>query len=104
MSPADNVYPYELNTPLFSDYTTKYRFFQLPAGEQIRYTKQGSIQFPVGTVISKTFAYPVNMTDPNQGERLLETRIEFRQKNGWFGFSYLWNKEQTEAMLCPRWK
>jgi parallel beta-helix repeat protein len=98
--PADNVYPYELNTPLFSDYTTKYRFFQLPAGEQIRYTKQGSIQFPVGTVISKTFAYPVNMTDPNQGERLLETRIEFRQKNGWFGFSYLWNKEQTEAMLA----
>ena len=98
--PAENVYPYELNTPLFSDYTTKYRFFQIPEAKQIRYSKQGPIQFPIGTVISKTFAYPVDMTDPTQGERLLETRIEFRQDDGWYGFSYLWNEEQTEATLA----
>ncbi len=98
--PTKNVYPYELNTPLFSDYTHKYRFFQIPEGEQIRYSKQGPIQFPVGTVISKTFAYPVDMTDPTQGEQLLETRIELRQQDGWYGFSYLWNEEQTEATLA----
>lgn len=98
--PAEHVYPYELNTPLFSDYTSKYRFFQIPEGKQIRYSEQGTFQFPVGTVISKTFAYPIDMTDPTRGERLLETRIEFRQDDGWFGFSYLWNEEQTEATLA----
>lgn len=98
--PAEHVYPYELNTALFSDYTTKYRFFQIPEGKQIRYSQQGPIKFPIGTVISKTFAYPVDMTDPTQGERLLETRIEFRQDDGWHGFSYLWNEEQTEATLA----
>ncbi len=98
--PAEHVYPYELNTPLFSDYTSKYRFFQIPEGKQIRYAEEGTIQFPIGTVISKTFAYPIDMTDPTRGERLLETRIEFRQDNGWFGFSYLWNEQQTEATLA----
>lgn len=98
--PAEHVYPYELNTPLFSDYTSKYRFFKIPPGKQIRYSEQGTIQFPVGTVISKTFAYPIDMRDPSQGEQLLETRIEFRRDDGWFGFSYLWNEQQTEATLA----
>ncbi len=98
--PAERVYPYELNTPLFSDYTSKYRFFQIPEGKQIRYSEEGTLQFPIGTVISKTFAYPIDMTDPTRGERLLETRIEFRQNDGWYGFSYLWNQQQTEATLA----
>jgi parallel beta-helix repeat protein len=98
--PAKHVYPYELNTPLFSDYASKHRFFKIPEGKQIRYSKEGTIQFPIGTVISKTFAYPIDMTDPSQGERLLETRIEFRRDDGWFGFSYLWNEQQTEATLA----
>ena len=98
--PAKNVHRYELNTPLFSDYTNKYRFFRIPPGQQIKYAERGTIQFPVGSVISKTFAYPVDMTDPSKGERLLETRIEFLKPEGWFGFSYLWNQEQTEATLA----
>ncbi len=98
--PAKHVYPYELNTPLFSDYTSKYRFFQIPDGKQIRYSDEGTIEFPIGTVISKSFAYPIDMTDPTLGERLLETRIEFRKDDGWFGFSYLWNEQQTEATLA----
>lgn len=98
--PAADVYAYDLNTPLFSDYTSKYRFFRIPAGTTIQYSDQGTLEFPVGTVISKTFAYPIDMTAPERGERLLETRIEFRQEGGWYGFSYLWNDEQTEATLA----
>ena len=44
---------------------SKYRFFQIPEGKQIRYSEQGAIQFPVGTVISKTFAYPIEHDRPH---------------------------------------
>ncbi len=98
--PAEGVVPYDLNTPLFSDYTTKYRFIKLPTNGEIQYRAQGVMEFPVGTVIAKTFAYPHDMRDLSRGERLLETRIELRQDEGWFGFSYVWNDEQTDAVLA----
>ncbi|MEO2047841.1 MAG: SO2930 family diheme c-type cytochrome, partial [Pirellulales bacterium] len=98
-APVDGVVPYDLNTPLFSDYTNKYRFIRIPPGTSIKYTSSGPLEFPEGTAIAKTFAYPIDMTDPAQGERLLETRIEFLRDGNWYGFSYLWNDEQTEAML-----
>ncbi len=98
--PLPGVLPYDLNTPLFSDYTSKYRFIRIPADTQIEYREEGVFSFPVGTVIAKTFSYPVDMRDASLGERLLETRIETLRAEGWYGFSYLWNQEQTEATLA----
>lgn len=97
--PAADVVPFDLNTPLFSDYTSKYRFIRIPTGTQIEYRDDEVLEFPVGTVIAKTFSYPHDMTDPSKGERLLETRIETRTESGWYGYSYQWNAEQTEADL-----
>jgi parallel beta-helix repeat protein len=97
--PASGVVPYTLNTTLFSDYTSKYRFIRIPPGSSIRYASDGPLEFPEGTVIAKTFSYPVDMNDPNQGEELLETRIEFLQQGEWYGYSYRWNDAQTEAKL-----
>ncbi|MBX3412239.1 MAG: hypothetical protein KF708_05930 [Pirellulales bacterium] len=97
--PAAGVIPYALNTPLFSDYTSKYRFVKLPAGTSATYHAEKPFDFPVGTVIAKTFAYPHDMRDPSQGERLLETRILVHEESGWVGLPYLWNEEQTEATL-----
>jgi len=97
--PVEGVVPYTLNTTLFSDHTTKYRFIRIPDKTSIQYAQQGSLDFPAGTVIAKTFAYPVDRTDPGKGERLLETRIELLRDDEWFGYSYRWNDEQTEATL-----
>ncbi len=97
--PAKGVVPYTLNTTLFSDYTTKYRFIRIPDDTSIRYTNQGTLDFPDGTVIAKTFAYRNDRSDATQGEQLLETRIEFLQDGDWFGYAYRWNEEQTEAFL-----
>jgi uncharacterized repeat protein (TIGR03806 family) len=91
---------YDLNTPLFSDYAEKRRYIRLPQGEQIEYREHGVLKFPVGTVIAKTFSYPHDMTDASQGERHLETRIELLRDEGWYGVTYLWNDEQTEASLA----
>ena len=98
--PVPGVVPYDLNTALFSDYTSKYRFIRIPADTQIEYRTNGVFEFPVGTLIAKTFSYPLDMRDGTQGERLLETRIETRRAEGWYGYSYLWNDQQTEATLA----
>jgi uncharacterized repeat protein (TIGR03806 family) len=97
--PADGVVPYDLNTPLFSDYTAKYRFVRLPAGTRARYHAGDVFDFPVGTVIAKTFASFNDLTDPSRGRRLLETRLLIHKPDGWVGLPYVWNEGQTEATL-----
>lgn len=97
--PAAGVIPYDLNTPLFSDYTAKYRFVKLPPGLQAKYADESAFELPVGAVIAKTFAMPRDLRDPQAGQRLLETRILKREDEGWTGYSYVWNEEQTEATL-----
>ena len=97
--PAEGVIPYDLNTPLFSDYTEKFRFVKLPSGQRAEYSPDGPFEFPVGTIIAKTFAYPIDARDSTKGRRLLETRILEHQADGWVGLPYIWNKEQTEATL-----
>lgn len=97
--PAEGVIPYSLNTPLFSDYAEKYRFVKLPSGTSATYHADRPFDFPVGTVIAKTFAYPHDMRDRAKGERLLETRILKHETSGWVGLPYVWNDEQTEATL-----
>lgn len=97
--PAAGVIRYTINTPLFSDYATKYRFVKLPQGASATYDETEVFDFPVGTVIAKTFACPHDMTDPSKGRDLLETRILKHDPDGWVGLPYVWNKEQTEATL-----
>lgn len=97
---ADGMQPYQLNTPLFSDYTTKHRYIRLPNGQSMTWHSTQALEFPIGTAIVKTFAYPDATDDPTPGERYLETRVEFREESGWYGYSYQWNAEQTDAELC----
>lgn len=97
--PAEGVIPYDLNTPLFTDYMAKFRFVKLPPGTAAEYDESDVFSFPVGTVIAKTFACPVDLRDPALGHRLIETRILKHDPEGWVGLPYLWNADQTEAVL-----
>lgn len=97
--PIEGVIPYDLNSPLFTDYTAKYRFVKLPKGTSAKYSADEAFDFPVGTIIAKTFAYPVDMRKPELGQRLLETRVLRHDADGWVGLPYVWNAEQNEAIL-----
>lgn len=99
-NPATGVVLYDLNTPLFSDYAEKRRFIRLPTGTQMQYRDRGVFEFPVGTVIAKTFSFPQNVRDSSQGIRIVETRIELLRTDGWYGATYVWNSEQTDADLA----
>ncbi|WP_266368978.1 SO2930 family diheme c-type cytochrome [Tellurirhabdus rosea] len=97
--PAEGVLPYGLNTPLFSDYAEKLRFVRMPEGETVAYNPDSVLGFPVGTVLAKTFYYPNDARDPAKGRRLLETRLLVHESQGWKAYPYVWNDEQTDAVL-----
>lgn len=120
------VTPYDVNTPLFSDYALKLRTYYLPDGEKMTYRNRGSFEFPVGSVISKTFFYPLKDASARDGVieawqgwngdaasldlgdyRLVETRLLVRRPEGWDALPYVWDGDDaylriTGALLPMR--
>ncbi|NQX89141.1 MAG: right-handed parallel beta-helix repeat-containing protein [Halioglobus sp.] len=90
---------YDLTTPLFSDYTNKHRFMFVPEGEQAIYRDQDVFDFPVGTVITKTFSIKADLRDKNSAETIIETRLLIHRKEGWVALPYIWDQGQTNAAL-----
>ncbi|SFE96613.1 SO2930 family diheme c-type cytochrome [Thermoflexibacter ruber] len=99
LNPSEGVIPYQLNTPLFSDYAEKQRFIKLPSGTTAQFHAIETFQFPKGTVLIKNFYYPFDVRDKSKGRRILETRLLIHQEEGWVALPYIWNEEQTEAYL-----
>ncbi len=97
--PNDGVIPYDINSPLFSDYTEKHRFVYLPKGTAADYDPREPFSFPVGSVLIKTFGYLHDIRDASKGERVIETRLLMHTTEGWVGNAYLWNADTTEATL-----
>jgi len=97
--PNGRVTPYALNTPLFSDHAAKHRYLFLPPGSTVGYRVRGVLDFPVGTALIKTFAYPAHMRAPGRDERFLETRLLVRKASGWVALPYVWNADGSEAVL-----
>jgi uncharacterized repeat protein (TIGR03806 family) len=99
LSPAANVFPYEVNAPLFSDYAEKARFIYLPEGTRMIYRDSTAFDFPEGAVIIKNFYYHHDEANPARGRRILETRLLVREAKGWKALEYIWNTEQSDALL-----
>lgn len=97
--PNAGLTPYVLNTPLFSDYAEKHRLLYLPHGKPAAYRADGVLNFPVGATLVKTFAYPADLRRPGEDVRYLETRLLIRKRAGWLALAYVWNADQTEAVL-----
>jgi uncharacterized repeat protein (TIGR03806 family) len=100
---------YTLKTALFTDYAHKLRTIWIPPGNE-----NGTLSFPTGTIISKTFYYPldsnnklklheqaneVSETIDLTRHKLIETRLLVKRADGWVGLPYIWNAEQTDAQL-----
>jgi uncharacterized repeat protein (TIGR03806 family) len=113
----ERVTPYDLNSALFSDYAHKLRTIVLPVGAAATYG-EADFDFPVGTVITKTFYYPrapeaqgggipvLKVLEQQQGEtldladvRLLETRLLINTRDGWVALPYVWRADQKDATL-----
>jgi len=98
LEPAYKVLPYDLNSELFTDYALKKRFIWMPEGSQAVYTADSKIlDFPVGTALIKNFYY--NNVQPANTTRIVETRVMIKKQSGWIFANYIWDENQTNAVL-----
>lgn len=96
--PADDVHPYDVIAPLFSEYTHKQRFLYLPEGERIGPSDDTVWDLPVGAALVKTFAYPRDGGDPASGLDLLETRVLYHEADGWTAHTYVYEDDDRDAV------
>jgi cytochrome c553 len=79
--------------PLWSDGAIKTRWVFLPPGTTIDARNDAAWEFPVGTRFWKEFSF---------GGRKVETRMLWRASRArWVAVSYIWNDQQTDAVLAP---
>ena len=98
MVPNDRVLPYELITPLFTDYAHKTRFVWIPEGTApARVDAQGRIEFPDEAVLIKNFYYPRDFREPDGHRDMVETRLLVKNKGEWKAYTYVWNEGDTDA-------
>ncbi|MFW5925319.1 MAG: SO2930 family diheme c-type cytochrome [Myxococcota bacterium] len=93
--------PFAPSSALFSDYAHKTRTVWIPPGESARLTDRGPLDLPVGTMVTKTFAFPQDLREPDRSLRVIETRLLIRRQDGWRAFPYIWDEAQTEAYHAP---
>ncbi|HEY8513321.1 MAG TPA: SO2930 family diheme c-type cytochrome [Cyclobacteriaceae bacterium] len=93
--PGSRVLPYDLNTPLFSDYAKKARFIYVPSDKVGTYKSTGVFDFPEGTILVKNFYY-----DRLEGKDLIETRLLIRYASEWKAYAYVWNEDESDARLA----
>ncbi len=98
-APSAGVTPYDLATPLFSDYALKARYVFVPPGTSATWSADDVFAFPIGAVLVKTFAYPADFRRPQDNVRALETRLLIRKASGWTAQTYVWDADGGEARL-----
>ncbi len=99
LQPNEGVLPYELITPLFTDYAHKARFVWIPEGRQASVDEEGVIQFPDESVLIKNFYYPADFRKPEADWDVIETRLLVKRSGSWEAFSYVWDEARSDARL-----
>ena len=89
---AEDVMPYDVAWPFWTDGAEKDRFLALPEGSQIDTSDPNVWTFPVGTKAWKHFAY--------DGAKV-ETRLVEHTADGWTWVSYQWREDGSDADVVP---
>lgn len=98
LTPHPCLIEYSVNVPYWSDGAHKQRYLMLPGSEKIRVGADGRFEFPQGTIFVMTFYLGDERKGPLPGGRL-ETRLFIRGERDWNGYTYVWNDDQTDAIL-----
>jgi uncharacterized repeat protein (TIGR03806 family) len=114
--PAAGLIPYSVIAPQWCDGASKERFLAIPGQGKMDF--EGMLypgapgappgwKFPDGTVLAETLFLEMEPGNPASKKRI-ETRILHHQRlygteevgdQYWQGYSYVWNDEQTDAVL-----
>ncbi len=107
--PAEGVIPYRIHAQPWEDGTTARRYVALPGDSQLSTYKKtdvqigliaGEFQFPTDGVLAKTIYLEMEAGKP-ASQRAVETQVLHYDVDTWKAYNYIWNDEQTEAVLAP---
>ncbi|WP_202921290.1 PQQ-dependent sugar dehydrogenase [Anatilimnocola aggregata] len=107
--PAAGVIPYSINSEPWADGTTAERFVALKDQTQLSTYKKtdvqmgwikGEFEFPSDGVLVKTVSLEMEAGNP-KSHRRLETQVLHYDVDTWKAYNYIWNDEQTDAILAP---
>ncbi|RIW14015.1 hypothetical protein D0X99_14485 [Algoriphagus lacus] len=98
LEPNQEVILYKPASSLFTDYALKSRFVFIPAGQKAK-IDGSDLDLPKGSVLIKNFYYPTDFRKPEGERRIIETRLLINEEMGWVAYPYVWNEEQTDAVL-----
>jgi len=104
---APGVIPYDVNVPLWADGTQATRFIGIPGTATLGVHEinnpqvgdlKGAWKYPSDTVLGRTVWIALS---ENPADRYrLETQILHRDGDTWKAYNYIWNQEQTDAILA----
>ena len=117
LTPAAGLISYSVIAPQWNDGADKERYLAIPGDSQIEFETMTYPQpapgaprgwkFPDGTVLVETIFLEMETGIPGSRRRL-ETRIQHHERlvgnevigdQYWQGYTYVWNDEQTDAVL-----
>ncbi len=103
ISDTNSIVSFEVNSPLWTDGSSKERFISLPPGTaRVIPTDTANYSFPAKTVLIKNFMIDTIVGNP-ASRIYVETRILVYQSGAktWSGLSYQWRRNQSDADLIP---
>lgn len=92
---------YSLSSELFTNYANKHRFMFIPEGKQASYHPTDIFDFPIGTVLTKTFSMPYDtQVKGAENEIKIETRLLIHREAGWTTLPYLWQNGTAKLTIA----
>ncbi len=108
LRPAKGVIPYDINVEPWADHATGQRLLAVPNLGKLGVHRKnnpalgvlrGEWSFPSNSVLAKTLSLEMEEGNP-ASRRRLETQILHFNGLAWMPYNYIWNEEQTDAVLA----
>lgn len=99
LAPNSNGFNFKPSSELFTDYAEKSRFIFVPNGQKMNLNESTSFDYPVGSVLAKTFSVRVQAADGQTFLKPIETRLLIKRATGWTPLNYAWDAKGETAAL-----
>ena len=106
---APGVIPYGIIAEPWMDGATAQRYVAIPGASSLTVEPTNDLQsgrikgawrFPADSVLLKTISLALDSGNPDSRRRLESQLLHFDGDN-WRAYDYIWNDEQTDALLAP---
>ena len=99
VEPNSNGFNFKPSSELFTDYSEKSRYVFVPQNQKINFNENGTFDYPIGSVLAKTFSVRVVGASKQFILKPIETRLLIKRETGWVPLNYVWDAKAETASL-----